>query len=310
MPTPLVVIGGYLGAGKTTLLNHLLRHANGQRIAVLVNDFGELNIDASLIEGAVGEVVALTGGCVCCSFGADLLGGLNTVLERHPAPDVVLIECSGVGLPASVARTALLAPQLRLQGIAVVLDAETVRARACDAYVGDTVVQQLQQADLFILNKLDLMQPEAQAAVGQWLAQQHGSVPVALATRGDVPPALVLNIGTLPRDLAEPGALQATLPIPLRTTTHAQERFERQLLALPPQVDVNALVASLTAPGSATLRAKGFVQGPDGQRWLLHTMGRRAEATPWPAAKPWPGEKLLVIQAKAATRPDLTNAEP
>ncbi|MBL8319631.1 MAG: GTP-binding protein, partial [Burkholderiaceae bacterium] len=79
---PTVVVGGYLGAGKTTLVNELLRQAEGQRIAVLVNDFGELTIDADLIVGASGDVLALAGGCVCCSFGADLIGTLRQVLQR------------------------------------------------------------------------------------------------------------------------------------------------------------------------------------------------------------------------------------
>lgn len=72
---PVTVIGGYLGAGKTTLVNHLLRHAGGRRLAVLVNDFGALPIDADLIEGADGAVLAIAGGCVCCAYGSDLIEG-------------------------------------------------------------------------------------------------------------------------------------------------------------------------------------------------------------------------------------------
>ena len=94
--TPTLIVGGYLGAGKTTLVNHLLRNAGGRRIAVMVNDFGELTIDADLIEGAEGSVLALAGGCVCCSFGSDLLGALQDVLQRQPQPDLILIETSGV----------------------------------------------------------------------------------------------------------------------------------------------------------------------------------------------------------------------
>jgi G3E family GTPase len=175
----------------------------------------------------------------------------------------------------------------------VVLDAETVQARARDAYVGDTVVQQLQQADLFILNKLDLLSPGAQATTSQWLAQHHGNVPVALATQGEVPPALVLNLQTSP--------VQASELRHLRPMAPAQDLYEHRRLALPPQVDLEALVRSLTEPGATTLRAKGFVQGLDGQRWLLHTTGRRAEATLWPMARPWPGEHLLVIRIKPIT---------
>ena len=95
-PLPTVVIGGYLGAGKTTLVNHLLRHADGRRVAVLVNDFGDVNIDADLIEGADAGVLSLSGGCLCCSFGDDLVGTLLALQRRQPPPDVVLIELSGV----------------------------------------------------------------------------------------------------------------------------------------------------------------------------------------------------------------------
>jgi G3E family GTPase len=118
-PVPLVIVGGYLGAGKTTLVNHLLRHAGGRRIAVLVNDFGSVSIDASLIVGSADGVLALAGGCVCCAYGADLIGTLTTAVKREPTPHVVLVECSGVGLPAAVARTAALAPGVAIDGIEI-----------------------------------------------------------------------------------------------------------------------------------------------------------------------------------------------
>ena len=103
---PVTVIGGYLGAGKTTLVNHLLRHAGGRRIAVLVNDFGALPIDADLIEARDGDLLAIAGGCVCCSYGSDLMDALAALLERSPRPDHLVIETSGVALPGSVARSA------------------------------------------------------------------------------------------------------------------------------------------------------------------------------------------------------------
>jgi len=73
---PVIVIGGYLGAGKTTLLNHLLRHADGRKIAILVNEFGDLPIDADLIEAKDDEMIAISGGCICCSFGSDMTAAL------------------------------------------------------------------------------------------------------------------------------------------------------------------------------------------------------------------------------------------
>ena len=100
---PTVLIGGWLGAGKTTLVNQLLRQADGRRLAVLVNDFGELGIDAGLITGASDEVLELAGGCVCCSYGADLVGTLRRVAARDPRPDALLIETSGVADPAGLA---------------------------------------------------------------------------------------------------------------------------------------------------------------------------------------------------------------
>jgi G3E family GTPase len=110
MPIPVTLIGGYLGAGKTTLVNHLLRERGERRIAVLVNDFGELPIDDALIESRDGTLLQLAGGCVCCSFGSDLMAALQQMLALQPQPEHILIETSGVALPAAVARVLGLLP--------------------------------------------------------------------------------------------------------------------------------------------------------------------------------------------------------
>ncbi len=171
---PVVLIAGYLGAGKTTLVNHLLRHAAGRRIAVLVNDFGSINIDADLIaanadEDSSADVLSLAGGCLCCSFGDDLLGTLGTLAQRTPPPDVCLIELSGVALPASVVRTAKLSQAVEVVGTLVVADAEHIQRQAADRYVGDTVIQQLKAADWLMLNKPDLVTADALQAAAAWL---------------------------------------------------------------------------------------------------------------------------------------------
>ena len=85
-PIPVTVIGGYLGAGKTTLVNHLLRNANGLRIAVLVNDFGALQIDADLIEAADGDTISLANGCICCSLAGGLVEAMLGILDRPQPP--------------------------------------------------------------------------------------------------------------------------------------------------------------------------------------------------------------------------------
>ena len=283
-PVPATVIGGYLGAGKTTLVNRLLREAAGRRIAVLVNDFGEVSIDAALIEGADGQVLSLAGGCVCCAFGADLVGTLRSVLARVPAPDHVLIETSGVALPAAVARTARLVPGLLLEGIVVLADAQAVRETAQDRYVGETVRQQLADADLLLLSKADLVDAAAREALADWLRALAPAAPVVEAAHGQGAAALVLG---LPVRCAAPGAEPAHAARPLRAApaaTPAAELFEHGIHRFDAPVDVPALAARLTAAGSGVLRAKGLLRAQDGSPVLLQVVGRRATVTSAPAA--------------------------
>lgn len=314
-PVPAVIIGGYLGAGKTTLVNHLLRHAGGRRIAVLVNDFGEVSIDADLIVGADGEVLDLAGGCVCCSFGADLVGTLQRVLERDPPPEVVLIETSGVGLPAAVARSARLVQGLRIDGIVVVADAQTLGERAADRYVGDTVRQQLRDADLLVLNKTDLVEGTEAAALRDWLATQGApGTRVLEAQRAGVMPEVVLGIaavtaaraggvegpssgswagsrsgsrtgsgGGSPPDGAPAEARPLALPV-----RPADAGFESGVRLFEGPVDIDALVTELAAPGSRVVRAKGVLTDLQGRRQVLQMVGRRAEVTLAPSRDPAP----------------------
>ncbi|MBU3751789.1 MAG: GTP-binding protein, partial [Mycobacterium sp.] len=102
-PIPVTVIGGYLGSGKTTLLNQALRQSGGQRITVLVNDFGTINIDGDLIAADDGDTITLTNGCVCCMIGSDLMTALWSVRDREDPPDHVIIEASGIADPAPIA---------------------------------------------------------------------------------------------------------------------------------------------------------------------------------------------------------------
>jgi len=171
-PIPLTVIGGFLGSGKTTLVNHLLHDSGGLRIAVLVNDFGSINIDAQLIASTGANTIALTNGCVCCSIGDDLTDGLIRVIASTPAPDWIIIEASGVSDPWRIAEVALADRALMLEGVIVLIDGQAVMGYSADARLADTSQRQLSAADLMVLNKIDLMSSEQVAAVHAWLADQ------------------------------------------------------------------------------------------------------------------------------------------
>ena len=309
---PTLIVGGYLGAGKTTLVNHLLRNAGGRRIAVMVNDFGELTIDADLIEGAEGSVLALAGGCVCCSFGSDLLGALQDVLQRQPPPDLILIETSGVALPAAVARSARLLPGLSIDGIVLMLDAETVRQRSADPYVGDLVRQQLLDADLLILNKTELCSPKALAELHAWLpTMSTPGTPIVPANQARVPPELVLGfhagLSTGP-DATTGDALArwATQPIG-KPLASASDRFVTELLDLSAPLDLQALLQGLSDPAAGVVRAKGWLTDLAGQRHLLQQVGRRIELLPLApdVAPSGPGRLLVIGLAGIYRRGDL-----
>jgi G3E family GTPase len=283
-PLPTHVIGGYLGAGKTTLVNHLLRQAGGERIAVLVNDFGSVNIDADLILGQSGEVLALSGGCVCCSFGADLVGTLAGLQQRQPPPQRVLIETSGVGLPAAVARTARLAPGLQIEGTVVVADAVSVRKHAADPYMGDTVRQQLADADLVLLNKADTVAPEALSALREWLATLAPRAACITSVKGQVPPAVVYgSSGQADEEEASMERHWQASPLTRGAPPAAADAFVSHTWQLPEGEDLSALVQRLSAPDTGLLRAKGWVQDASGQRWLVQSVGTRTELSAAPA---------------------------
>lgn len=192
LPIPFTVIGGFLGAGKTTLLNRILRENAGRRIAVIVNDFGAINIDASLVVSADGETIELSNGCICCSLAAEFPLTLYPLLEREPRLDAVVIEASGVSDPWKIGQFGTL-PGFRLDGVIVVTDAETVRERAADPRMGRQIIGQLQSADIIVLNKVDLVSTEDVAATRHWLAEVIPGVRIIDAVEADVPLALLLG---------------------------------------------------------------------------------------------------------------------
>ncbi len=306
---PVVLIAGYLGAGKTTLLNHLLRHAQGRRVAVLVNDFGSINIDAELIAAvAAGDehsagVISLAGGCLCCSFGDDLVGTLAALARRTPPPDVCLIELSGVALPASVVRTARLLPCVDVVATLVLADAEHIQRQATDRYVGDTVLQQLQQADWLMLNKPDLLSAEALQATAAWLQRVAAQARHWAGAAQDVWPELVLDApdGAASLRLLTEDGHAATLFASRAPTSRwsgaqrAHTLFESFSLEIPAHTDLQALGARLAAADSGVLRAKALVGGH-----LLQVAGGRWAVT---AAESLHGGHVVMIGLRGRWNP-------
>lgn len=274
---PFTVIGGYLGAGKTTLLNHILHHSDGRRLALLINDFGSVNIDAELIENQDGDTINLANGCICCSLVTGFVVALNTVLERQPQPEHIVVEASGVSDPRKIAIYGQ-TPQFRLDGIIVVADAETVRARSQDKYVGLTVMRQLESADLIVLNKTDLITMREKLEILDWLNRTAPQAQIVEALYGQVPPQLLLGIGTGQMT----GAAAAT------SDEHSHEATYKTWVYMSSKpTSRRAFEAYISQLPDTVLRGKGFVyldDEPDhpmifqlvGRRWSLEP-GQRSE---------------------------------
>ncbi|RSZ47576.1 MULTISPECIES: CobW family GTP-binding protein [unclassified Variovorax] len=191
---PFTVIGGFLGAGKTTLLNRWLREAKGLRMAVLVNDFGALNIDADLIAATHGDTTALTNGCVCCQIGDDLGRALVDVIEAKTPFDAVVIEASGVSDPWRIAQIGMAAPELSLEGVVVLVDASVAARQSADPLLADTLARQLKSADLVVVNKADIATADALAAAKTWVAATAPGTPCIETVESALPLALLSGL--------------------------------------------------------------------------------------------------------------------
>ena len=189
---PLTIIAGYLGSGKTSLLNHIIARCDTSRFAILVNDFGKLDIDAELVEMQGSRAYRLESGCICCNIGNSLISTLLKVLRREPRPERILLESSGVADPARIADIARLSPSLSPGRVIVLVDSAQVRFRLADTLVGETVRKQIDAADLLILNKADLLTDDDLADLSDWLRLRFGERPHLTARHARVPVAEVL----------------------------------------------------------------------------------------------------------------------
>ena len=159
MGIPLTLISGYLGTGKTTLINNLLRTTK-KKIALLVNDFGDVNIDETLIESKTDSLLSIAGGCVCCSYGNELIETLESMNSSELLPDHIVLEASGIALPSKIIQTVSLMNFLSFYGTVLLTDASRIQAQLNDVYISDTIRLQIHQHDLLVLNKTDLIGKE------------------------------------------------------------------------------------------------------------------------------------------------------
>lgn len=193
-PIPVTIIGGFLGSGKTSLLNHIINNTRGKRFAVLVNDFGEINIDAKLVVSVEGETISLSNGCVCCVIRDDLLKEVIRLLDRDPLPEHIVIESSGVARPLSVAETFFNPSVQRLvevQNMIALLDADLVIDDQAD--YTDLAYSQIAVADLVVINKTDLASPRQIEDVRQKVEAIVPRARILETTFGEVPLDLIFD---------------------------------------------------------------------------------------------------------------------
>jgi G3E family GTPase len=293
-PIPVTIVGGYLGAGKTTLINHVLTGSHGLRIAVLVNDFGTINIDASLIADASDDTISLTNGCVCCSIHDDLGAALDLQTRRTSPPDHILIETSGVAEPARILTYATGWPGVRLDAVVTLVDVETIRARADDKFVGRVVRRQLAAADFLVVNKLDLVTDAERRSMAQWLGHQAPDAQQIEAVLGKVDPTLLFDPAGLEGSHV-PHRRASGLPFD-HGKAFSGVPFYSATIELPP-VNIDALFAALQTLPTTIHRLKGLVSATaTGERWIVQRVGNRQSFTPAPrAATPKGGSALVLI---------------
>lgn len=333
---PATVITGFLGAGKTSLVRHLLAHAEGRRLAVIVNEFGELGIDRELLLGcgdaacADDDIVELANGCLCCTVADDFVPTLTRLLDRDAPPEHILIETSGLALPKPLVQ-AFAWPEIRtrttVDGVLTVVDAGAVaaglfaadpdavaRQRAADPALAhdnpleEVFTDQLACADLVILNKTDLIGPQHFSLRRKIERQLRPGVKLVSARDGRVPPQVALGLAAAAED-----DLTSRPSVHELEDGHDHDDFESFVVTAGPVADDNAFLRRLRAAVDLydVLRVKGFIDRPGrDRRQVVQAVGDRLQQhfdRPWRA-----GEKretrLVVIGRKGLDRSAISAA--
>jgi cobalamin biosynthesis protein CobW len=328
---PCTIITGFLGAGKTTLIRHVLGHANGRRLAVIVNEFGDLGIDGEILKGCGNaacpeeNIVELANGCLCCTVADEFVPALDTILARRPAVEHIVIETSGLALPKPLVQAfhwPAIRSRVTVDGVVAVVDGAAVahgRVAADpeklkdqrdadpsldhDDPVEEVFADQIACADLVVLNKRDLLDD---AGLDSALATVTGRVPravkVVAVADGKIDPAALLGLGIgVEDDIANRPTLHDREP------EHDHDDFDSFVVPLPEVVDPAVLAERIAALADAhgVFRVKGFaVVAGKPMRLLVQAVGARVSHQydrAWTAADERRGS-LVVIGLKGLDR--------
>jgi cobalamin biosynthesis protein CobW len=328
---PCTIVTGFLGAGKTTLVRHLFEHAGGRRLALVVNEFGDVGFDGAFLEGcgipacSASDIVELPNGCLCCTVADDFVPAISKLLDRAEPPEHILIETSGLALPKPLVKAfnwPAIRSRVTVDGVIAVVDGPAVaegafaadpegwsRQRAADQAVDhdnpleEVFEDQLLCADLVVLNKTDLLDGDALARVRAVIAAHlPRAVKIVEAAHGRIDPQVLLGLGAAAEaDLASRPSHHET------AEDHDHDDFDSVALPLAVVASPESLVTKVTraAEAAGVLRIKGFapIEGKP-LRLVVQGVGRRVSHH---FDRPWrPGEardgRLVVIGLKGFDR--------
>jgi cobalamin biosynthesis protein CobW len=321
---PATVVSGFLGAGKTTLVRHLLENANGKRIALIVNEFGDRGVDGALLEACdlpgcgPEDIVELANGCLCCTVADEFLPTMEKLLDRPQPPDHILIETSGLALPKPLVKAfdwPTMRPRVTVDGVVVVVDGPAFAAGSFastpeqmarpdhDNPIEETFVDQLACADLVLLNKSDLIDGAALAGVEADLrARLRPGIKLVTTRHGAADARVLLGL-----DAAAEDDLAARPSLHDSATDHDHDDFDSFAVPVTAVADPARALARLARvlENHDILRLKGFlaVTGKD-LRHVVQAVGRRVSGyydRPWGAGEQRAGH-LVVIGLKGLPR--------